>query len=46
VFPMGSTPEENANARADITQFINPLTAHGATAIYSSVQRALNELGQ
>jgi Ca-activated chloride channel family protein len=46
VFAMGSTPEENAKARADIVQFINPLTAGGQTAIYSSVQKALVELGQ
>ena len=46
LFPMGSTLEENAKARADITQFVNPLTAHGATAIYSSIQKALIELGQ
>jgi Ca-activated chloride channel family protein len=46
LFPMGSTPEQNARTRAAITQFINPLTAGGQTAIYSSVQRALVELGQ
>src|SRR5215469_4165442 len=46
VFPMGSTPDENAKARADITQFVNPLTAGGGTAIYSSIQKALTELGE
>jgi Ca-activated chloride channel homolog len=46
LFPMGSTPEQNAKARADITQFINPLSAGGRTAIFSSVQKALVELGQ
>jgi Ca-activated chloride channel family protein len=45
-FSMGSTPEQNASARAAITQFVNPLSAGGSTAIYSSVQRALVELGQ
>jgi Ca-activated chloride channel family protein len=46
LFPMGSTPEQNERARTDITQFINPLQAKGDTAIYSSVQQALTELGQ
>jgi Ca-activated chloride channel family protein len=46
VFPMGSTPQENTKARADITQFVNPLTAGGGTAIYSSIQKALTELGE
>jgi Ca-activated chloride channel family protein len=45
-FSMGSTPEENAKTRAAITDFVNPLSAGGATAIYSSVQQALVELGQ
>jgi Ca-activated chloride channel family protein len=46
VFPLGSTPEQNARARADITQFINLLEANGGTAIYSSLQRALVELAK
>jgi Ca-activated chloride channel family protein len=46
LFPMGSTSEENARARADIVKFINPLSAGGATAIYSSVQQALLELSR
>jgi Ca-activated chloride channel family protein len=46
LFPMGSTPEQNAKTRAAITQFINPLSDGGQTAIYSSIQRALVELGQ
>jgi Ca-activated chloride channel family protein len=46
LFPMGSTPEQNARTRAAITQFVEPLKAGGQTAIYSSVQRALVELGQ
>ncbi len=46
LFPLGSTPEENTKARADITQFVGPLAAGGQTAIYSSVQKALIELGQ
>jgi Ca-activated chloride channel family protein len=46
LFPMGSTPEQNAKTRAAITQFVKPLSADGQTAIYSSVQRALMELGE
>jgi Ca-activated chloride channel family protein len=46
MFPMGSTPEQNAQTRTAITQFIGPLSAGGGTAIYSSVQRALLELGR
>ena len=46
VFPMGSTAEENSKTRAAITQFINGLQAAGATAIYSSMQQALQELAQ
>lgn len=46
LFPMGSTPEENAKARGDITQFINSLDTGGATAIYSSLPRALIELAR
>ena len=46
LFPMGSTKEENAKARDAINQFINPLSAGGKTAIYSSLQRALVELGR
>jgi Ca-activated chloride channel family protein len=46
LFPMGSTPQENAKARAGITQYVNPLTAGGGTAIYSSIQKALTELGE
>jgi Ca-activated chloride channel family protein len=43
---MGSTPEQNSKTRAAIAQFIEPLTADGATAIYTSTQRALTELGE
>jgi Ca-activated chloride channel homolog len=45
LFPMGSTPDENSKARGDITHFVNQLTASGGTAIYSSIQKALLELG-
>lgn len=45
-FSMGSKPEENAKARADIRQFTAPLEAKGSTAIYSSVRQALVELSQ
>src|SRR5262249_41902202 len=41
VFPIGSTPEQNAKARDDINRFVDSLEAGGATAIYSSLQRAL-----
>jgi Ca-activated chloride channel family protein len=44
LFPMGMTPEENAKARADIVNAVNPMSANGGTAIYSSVQQALMEL--
>ncbi len=44
LFPMGSTPTQNAEARAAAVQFVKPLTADGATAIYDSVQQALTEL--
>ncbi len=33
LFPMGSDPEDNAKARAAVTQFVNPLSAGGGTAI-------------
>jgi Ca-activated chloride channel family protein len=46
IFQMGSTPEENSRTRAAVTQFVNPLAVGDATAIYSSVQQALIELGQ
>jgi Ca-activated chloride channel family protein len=46
LFAMGSTPEQNAKTRAGIAEFINPLFANDATAIYSSVQQALSELAQ
>jgi Ca-activated chloride channel family protein len=46
LFPMGSTPEENANARSEISSFIAPLQTGGGTAIYSSVRQALIELDQ
>jgi Ca-activated chloride channel homolog len=45
-FPMGSTPEQNAKTRADITQFVQALNAGGATAIYTSLQQALLELAR
>lgn len=43
---MGSDPDDNARARAVVTQFVNPLSARGDTAIYSSVRQALIELSQ
>jgi len=46
LFQMGTTPEQNTKTRAAITQFVNPLQADARTAIYSSVQQALTELGQ
>ncbi|HVO97859.1 MAG TPA: VWA domain-containing protein [Bryobacteraceae bacterium] len=46
LFQMGSTPAENAEARASIARFIKPLSSGGATAIYTSVQRALTELSR
>jgi len=46
LFQMGSTPDLNAKTRASIAEFIDPLPAGGGTAIYSSVQRALIELGE
>jgi Ca-activated chloride channel family protein len=45
-FPMGSTPEENANAREAVAGFVKPLRVGGQTAIYSSVQQALMELSK
>ncbi len=45
LFPMGSTAEQNAKTRAAITQFVKPLSAGGDTAIYSSVQQAMIQLG-
>ena len=45
LFPMGSAPEQNAKARAEVREFINSLETGGATAIYSSLTEALNELG-
>lgn len=44
IFPMGSTPEDNARTRAEITNFIRPLNSRGGTAIYSSVMQAIAEL--
>jgi Ca-activated chloride channel family protein len=46
LFPMGSTPEENAKARAEVSGFIAALEAGGGTAIYTSVKQALMELDQ
>jgi Ca-activated chloride channel family protein len=46
IFQMGSTPEENTRTRAAVTQFVNPLAVGDATAIYSSIQQALIELGR
>jgi Ca-activated chloride channel family protein len=46
LFPMGSNPEENVKARADIAQFVSPMQPGGATAIYSSVRQALMELSE
>jgi Ca-activated chloride channel family protein len=45
-FSMGSTPEQNAQTRAAISQLVNRLSAKGGTAIYSAIQQALIELGQ
>jgi Ca-activated chloride channel family protein len=45
-FPMGSTPEQNSQARGAIADFVNSLSAGGATAIYSSVRQALLELAE
>jgi Ca-activated chloride channel family protein len=44
LFPMGSTPGENSKARTAVARFVEPLRAGGATAIYSSIEQALNEL--
>ena len=46
LFPMGSTAELNASARASVREMIGPMQARGMTAIYSTVQQALTELGQ
>lgn len=46
LFSMGSTPEQNARALADINRFVDSLEAGGSTAIYSSLQKALIELAQ
>jgi len=46
LFPMGSTNQQNSETRTAITQFIQPLTAGGNTAIYSAIQQALVELGR
>jgi Ca-activated chloride channel family protein len=46
LFSLGSTQEESARARSDITQFINSLESGGGTAIYTSLQRALVELAR
>jgi Ca-activated chloride channel family protein len=46
LFPMGSTLEQNAKARAAVAEFVNPMKAGGSTAIYSSVQLALMELSK
>jgi Ca-activated chloride channel family protein len=44
MFPMGSTPSENASARSEVKELVNSLSTGGGTAIYSSLQQALNEL--
>jgi Ca-activated chloride channel family protein len=46
LFPMGATAEENAKARASVAQFIQPMVTDGSTAIYASVEQALEELGR
>ena len=46
LFPMGSTPQENAKTRAAILNFVTSLRAAGATAIYSTLQEALLQLSQ
>jgi Ca-activated chloride channel family protein len=45
-FPMGSTPDQNAKARSDITDFVKSLNADGSTAIYASLMQALIELSK
>jgi Ca-activated chloride channel family protein len=44
IFETGSTPDENASARAGITQLVDSLDTGGGTAIYSSLRQALEEL--
>jgi Ca-activated chloride channel family protein len=44
VFLMGSTPEQNAHAREELSRFVDSLHAGGATAIYSSVRQAVMEM--
>jgi Ca-activated chloride channel family protein len=46
LFPMGSTGDENNRARTAVAQFVATLQPGGGTAIYSSIQHALIELGQ
>jgi Ca-activated chloride channel family protein len=44
LIPMGSTPSQNASARAEVREFVNSLSTGGSTAIYSSLRQALDEL--
>ncbi len=46
LFPMGSTPEENAAARAKIREMVDSLRTGGSTAIYASLKQALDELAE
>jgi Ca-activated chloride channel family protein len=46
MFPMGSTPGQNVQARAAISKFVSGLSAKGGTAIYTATQRALIELSE
>lgn len=43
-FAMGSTREQNAMTRQEISKLVKSLQPGGTTAIYSSVQQALTEL--
>ena len=43
-FKMGTTPAENAAARGAVLEYVNGLQVDGGTAIYSSVQRTLEEM--
>ena len=44
LFQMGSTPEQNARTRAEITHMVDSIEAGGGTAIFSSLQQALVDL--
>jgi Ca-activated chloride channel family protein len=44
VFHMGSTPEENARIRPQISEFVAELETGGGTAIYSALRQAILDL--